>query len=191
MLVEQQKLRRGEHRHDERHRLTLAARQGLDAIAEAILEIEAEKRKPLAPSRAARRRKAEAKSAPARPQLGEQEVFLDAHARRRAGHRVLEDARDMAGALVQRLAPDVLAIEHDLARPDEELPGDGVEQRRFAGAIRADHDAEAARRKRKLDTVERDARIGRAGEEHLAQAVHREHGTQSHHAEAAAPGCDV
>jgi hypothetical protein len=78
VLVEDQELRRAEQRHDERHRLALAAGEQLDARTQALFQPEAERRERAAEALArlgAQRRSKPPALAAAR---GDGEVLLDA-----------------------------------------------------------------------------------------------------------------
>ena len=83
VLVEQQELRRGQDRHQQRQRLPLAAGQKLDLLAHPALEAQADLRKPLAITPARRGRQARPQPIAPPSALGERKIFLDRqHARR-------------------------------------------------------------------------------------------------------------
>src|SRR6266513_1438570 len=68
---------------------------------------------------------------------GDGEIFLDAERRKQVGD--LKGAGDTAtGAAMRRIPGDVDTFEEYAAGPGEQNPGDGVEQRSLAGAVRAD-----------------------------------------------------
>ena len=76
------------------------------------------------------------------PKIGHREVLLDRHVRGRAHQRILEEASDIAAADMLRNEGDVLSVELDVAGVRVEAPGDGIEQRRLAGAVRTDDGGE-------------------------------------------------
>jgi hypothetical protein len=82
------------------------------------------------------------------------DVFEDAHARERAHN--LKGAPDAAPAYLVRAQPsDRLAGEGDCAAIGGEKPVDHIEQRRLAGAVRADDAVEPALGKGEVDAVQR------------------------------------
>src|SRR5436190_4905004 len=84
-----------------------------------------------------------------------EQVLEDAH--------VAEQARDLEGAhepaqrdLVRREAEEALALERDLAGARALDPGDEVDERRLAGAVRSDDATDLAGLDREAHVVRRD-----------------------------------
>ena len=171
VLVEQQQLGPNPRRHQQREGLALAARQAADRVVEAMFQSECETADTIAEFLAHRR--LERPSQPARssaPRRHDQ-VLRDRHIRRGARERVLEHASDERRAPVLRPARDVPPAEGNRAGIDEERPGNGVEQRRFAGAVRADHHDERAILDREIHALERAHLVRRARVERLAEGL--------------------
>ena len=87
------------------------------------------------------------------PLDGEQAVLEHGQARKEV--RDLEGPREAEGGPpVGGGARDVLAEERDRARGDRQLARDQVEERRLAGAVRADEPGDGARVDREIDAVD-------------------------------------
>ena len=86
---------------------------------------------------------------------GEREVFLDAHARRTAAHRILKQSADAARTGVGRLEGDILAAQFNCAAVRQKIAADRVEHRGFSRAVRADDRGEITRFQVERHTGER------------------------------------
>ena len=102
------------------------------------------------------------KAPPRDAAAGEEDAVADAQA--------AEQLRDLVGAphaaadaLMRRQVGDVLAEEADAAGGRHEVAGDGVEQRRLAGAVGAEHRAPFAGRDPHVDAGERHQRAEMPG----------------------------
>ena len=86
-------------------------------------------------------------------QEGDSDVL--GHGKGREDPDVLEEAADMfAGDLVRRKAGDVLAVKEDFAGIRSEIAADDVEERRLAGAVRADQSGDLPKGRGKAHIVQ-------------------------------------
>src|SRR5689334_10966399 len=107
---------------------------------------------------------------PARPARHHEQVFQRRELRKDADH--LERAADTAAGHLPRFeAIDTLATERHLPAVERCEPGDAVEQRGLARAVRPDQTIDAPRLERERDVVD-----GRDAAEALTHAVDTEHG---------------
>ena len=118
VLVKHQQLRLLKCSHQQRQRLALAARKQADLCREAVLKSEVEFGQDLAEELAFRRADRPAQTAPLAAAVCQREVLLDHHIRRRAHHRVLENAAEVLCALVLGELGDVDSVDHDTAAVD-------------------------------------------------------------------------
>src|SRR5690606_14663455 len=153
----------------------LAAGEQADLGAEPIFQTEAEPRQLFAEERPPVGAHPEAKAAPLAAAIGEGQVFLDGHARARAGHRILEHAADPPAPLVLRHVADRLAVDVHFAEIGVHRAGNDAHQRRLAGAVAADDRHEIAGRQLQVDAGERHLLVLRAGMEQLVDVFQPQH----------------
>ena len=111
--------------------------------------------------------------------VGEGEVLLDAHGRRRTHHRVLKDAAEVLRTLVLGQVGQVVAVEVDGARVHREYARNQVERGGLAGAVAADDRDEIAVFQRQIEVVNRTLLIDRSGVERFVDSFKFEHGYRS------------
>ena len=126
VLVQQQQLRLFQRRHDERERLPLPAGQEAHLGRHAVFQPQPQGSQLAAEEFAFLLRDRPPERARLAPARGEREVFLDVHVAGRAGHRVLEHAAEVLGALVFRQARHIDPVDPDAPGIDREHARDGV-----------------------------------------------------------------
>ena len=175
VLVEQEKLRLLQRRHQQRQRLALAAGQKADLGRHAVFKPKAQRRKLFAVQLALRLCHAPAERPPLAAAQGQRQIFLQLHVRGRAHHGVLEHAADEGGALVLRQIGDVRPAEHDRTAVHGPHAGHGVEQRGFSGAVSADDGDEIAVAQMQIEIDQRLFLVDGAGVEGFADVVDIKH----------------
>ena len=174
MFVEQEQLGAPVGSHEQGERLPLAPGEAADRVVEAVLQSHPERPDPvaelgdLAPGH--RPSEAAGKAPPGR----QGEVLGDGERRRSAGQRILKDPADQPCAAMLRPVSDLPAGQSDRAGIDPERPGDRVQGRALARAVGPDHDDEALRLDRQVDTPEGADLVGGAGVERLEYSVQLE-----------------
>ena len=176
VFVEQQDTRRLQRRHQQADGLALAAGEQADAVAEAVLQAEAEGRQAFLETVAHRCLHRPAETATGTATLRQGHVLLDGEVLAGTRHGVLEHPRDAVGAGPDRLAGDVFVVDQDLPAVDRQVAGYRVEEGRLAGAVGADHGDELAGRDVQRQAAQGAGLDGGAGVEGDLQVLRAEHG---------------
>src|SRR5439155_7385025 len=129
----------------------LTARQETHRCVKSIFDLEAEARKAITIGFPALLGEAGKEAGRLAAQFGEQQIFGDRHGGRGAGRRILEYAGHKARSLVNGEVGNVYAVDDDLSPIEPLLAGDRVEERRLAGPVPADDNAEVAFVQRHVD----------------------------------------
>ena len=136
MLIQQQHLRHVIGGHQQRQRLALSAGQQSHRLAHPVLQSHAQQTEPIPeclficvgnPGE------------PAAVSGCQRQVFLNAHVRRAAPHRVLEQPADLPCPLVFRHHGHVLSAQVDGSGIQHKASADRVEQGGFSRSVRADN----------------------------------------------------
>ena len=155
MLVEKENARLGERRHDQRQRLALPAGKERHAVLEPVFEAEPEPGEPVAEERPPLLGQRMGEAAHGAAGSGDGEVLLDGELAAAPGERVLEDPRHARRAPRRRLAGDIGLVDDDPPGARRDVAGDGAEEGRLAGPVRADDADEFAGLDRQRQVVQR------------------------------------
>ena len=171
-LVEQDQARRAGQRHADLELALLAVRQVGDALVGDVAEAGALEQVVRWPRCDAWRARGRPQAEAAAGDAAHREEEVVAHRQVAKQQRGLVGAAQaLADALVRRQLGDVLAEEMDPPGGGREVAGDGVEQRRLAGAVGAEDGVLLAGGDRQRDVVDRAQRAERA--RHAASAPAR------------------
>ena len=143
VLVQQQQLGRDQCGHQQGKRLTLSAGQQPHGLLHPVLQPHIQQGQPVPEELLLRFAGPAEKSVLilGSAQIGQGQVLLDGHMRRRPPHGVLKQPPYFPAALVLRLEGDVLPRQADGALIHIEGPRDGVEEGGFTRAVGA-HDGD-------------------------------------------------
>ena len=180
MLVEQQQLRRAKRSHQQRQRLPLAAGEQTHLAAHAILQPQAEGAELFAIHIALHVGDAPAQRPLFAAAHGQRHILFNVHGRGRAGHRVLEHAAEVLGALVFRQAGHIHTRDFNRALIDGEYARHRVEGGGFARAVAADDRDEIAFVELEIHVRQRALFGDRAGVKRLGDVVDIQHDALSH-----------
>src|SRR5690606_23058723 len=176
VFVEQQDAGRLQRRHQQADCLALPPGQQPDTVGEAVFQPQPERGQPFAKALAHRGLYRAPETAARAPQLRERHVFFDGQVFAGAGHGILEHARHAAGALPDRLARDIGALDLDAAGINGQVARDGIQKRGLAGAIGADDGDELAARNFQRQAAQRAGFDGRTGIEGNFEVFCAQHG---------------
>ena len=177
VLIEQEKFRSDEGRHQQRQRLALSAGEQAHRLLHPVFQPHIQQGQLFAeqglifPGDAGE----DGVGGRACAEIGQRQILFDGHVRGGALERVLEEVSDDPAALKFRGEGDVLPAQRDAALVGDEAARNGVEQGGFACTVRADDGGEVACFHPEADTVQGHLFIDRAGVEGLVQVVQFQH----------------
>jgi len=139
VFVQQQDFAGLQASHQQADGLALTTRQQTDAVAQAILQSQAQHGQPLAEQLTGLTIDGATQPARFSARQSQRHVLLDGERLAGARHRVLEDPGHALGPVPGGQPRDILVVDPDGAAVDAQVAGNGVEEGGFPGPVGADH----------------------------------------------------